>query len=496
MEARFAGSQRVGDRRRRRLAVGADDNADNLGRPSELSAPAASFRAVDGAHADGLQTEPSMSLHLAVAKVIPAEGWKYLVGGLLALALGASLIIAGCFASELQTLAGPGISNLFAHSNGRVAQWFSSLLLLLCAQLALLIWWTRSRSLEDFDGRYWLWIRTACVWLVLSGCVSVGAHNVALDTVLSIRPGLSREWANLCWIVPAAALGALLVGALVREMRGCRASCCLLLLACAGHLSTAGLHLELESFFSPVLRVVLIQVGLLIGHVALFVSMWLHARHVLYCSADPAPLSRRTWRIPRPHFRLPHFQLPHFQLPHFQLPHFQLPQWRSLQAGQDRGKAFESQAPPEGPKSRRKRPITPAAAEIVSQGVSESIPIDFAAPSTGSTSKPRIRFDSRHLESSQTTAPEDASPSQKDAGGRQNSSNQHSPNAIGSPNIGPAESVAPAGENVAEMATCRDESADPDEASEEGLSKPELRGLSKKQRRRMMQELRERESRR
>ena len=64
---------------------------------------------------------------------------------------------------------------------------------------------------------------------------------------------------------------------------------------------------------------------------------------------------------------------------------------------------------------------------------------------------------------------------------------------MGSPHIGPAESEEPSAQNLAEMATCRDESADPDEASEESLSKPELRGLSKKQRRRMMQELRDRE---
>ena len=415
MEARFAGSQRVGDRRRRRLAAGADDNADNPNadnpaRPDELSAPAGSFRAVESAHTGGLQTETSTSPHLPVALVIPADGWKYLAGGLLGLAFSAAIVIAGCFTPELQTLAGPGISGLFALPNGRVAQWFSSLLLLLCAQLALLIWWTRSRSLEDFEGRYWLWIRTAGVWLVFSGCVSIDAHNAALDTLLNIRPGLSREWATLCWMIPAAAVGVLLVGALVVEMRGCRASRVLLLLACACQLSTAGLHLEFESVFSPALRAVLVQVGLLTGHVALFVSMWLHARHVLYYTADPAPLSTRTWRVPRPHFRLPHFRLSHFR-----------------------------------------------------------------------------------LEPSQHAASADGAPVQTDAGGREERRIEHSPIALGSRNTGPAESDAPASEAVAEMATCRDEPADSEDVSEEGASKPELRGLSKKQRRRLMQELRDRE---
>lgn len=482
MEARFAGSQRAGDRRRRRLAVGVDDyadtaNPDDPGRSRELSAPAGSFRCVDSAHIDRLETAPSTPLHLSLANVVPAEGWKYLVGGLLGLAFGAVVTITGCFAPELQTLAGPGISGLFALPNGRVAQWFSSFLLLLCAQLALLIWWTRSRSLEDFEGRYWLWIRTACIWIVFSGCVSIEAHSVALKTLLHIRPELSREWSNLCWMIPVATLGALLVKALVREMRGCRASRALLLLAFACQLSAAGLHLALEAVCSPSLRAILVQVGLLIGHVALFISMWLHARHVLHCTADPAPIPPRTWRMPRPHFRLAHFRLS---------------PWRFMQVRLNRGRAPEPQAPLEGTKSRRKRQVREAAAETVAQAVSE--PIDKNPASQAEhPSKPRIRFDSRHPGPLQNAAPAGGAPAQADGEGGEESGNDGSPFATGTRNTGPTESEGPAGRIVAEIAICTDGSTDSEVASEEGLSKPELRGLSKKQRRRLMQELRDRE---
>jgi hypothetical protein len=68
-----------------------------------------------------------------------------------------------------------------------------------------------------------------------------------------------------------------------------------------------------------------------------------------------------------------------------------------------------------------------------------------------------------------------------------------SPFAMASPNRGPSESEDSAGETVAETTTGRNGSTDSDEASDDGVSRPEMRGLSKKQRRRLIQELRDRE---
>jgi hypothetical protein len=477
MEARFAGSQRVGDRRRRRLAVGADDNADNPNadgtiRPNELAAPAGSFRAADSGHTEGPSLEPLAGLYLPVARIIPVAGWKYLAGGLVGLAISAAIVIAGYFAPVIETFAGPGISDLLALPNGRLAQWFSGLLLLLCSQLSLVVWWARSRSLEDFEGRYWLWIRTAAVWLFCSGCVSIEAHNAVLKTLLYLRPDLSREHANLCWMVPAAMLGVLLVGALVREMRGCRASRAILLVACACQLLTAGLHLELESFLSSVARVILVQAGLLTGHVLLFVSMWLHARHVLHCTAEPAPHVRRTWRIPRPHFGFSG--------------------WRPLQAWRNRKNAVELRAPHEGPKSRRKRPAAEAAAQIATQAQTEAVPGDSTAPVAERLAKPRIRFDVRHLERSQQAVVDEESLDQIDARSGQESSEEETPAAMRPRNFGNARSV-PAGQTADDTTDGAVEPDEPDDSQENGYSKPELRGLSKKQRRRLMQELRDRE---
>jgi hypothetical protein len=485
MEARFAGSQRVGDRRRRRLAAGADDNADNPNadnsvRPVELSAPTGSFRAADSAHTEEHATGQAAALDLPLAGLVPAEGWKYVAGGLLGLAIGSGIVITGYLAPRIPGITGTAISELLALPNGRLAQWFSSLLLLLSAQLALLVWWARSRSLEDYEGRYWLWIRTAGFWLAFSGCVSIEAHNLALSTLLKIQPGLSHQYANLCWMIPVTCLAALLVGALVREMCACRTSRALVLVASACLLSAAGLRLEFEMIFSPLVRGILIQAGLLTGYVSLFVSMWLHARHVLHFSADPAPRPRRNWRIPRPHFRISPLRMS---------------QWRPMLAWRNRRNAAESLTPAESPKARRKKqPAIAATAEIENPAKAESIPSPPAAPPTQRTSKPRIRFDARHLEALPQVEAEDGTPPDPiDQHSEQTSRDEQTPDTNGPSQNRSAESKSFAVEAQVDTTPVPDGAAEPDETADEGPSKPELRGLSKKQRRRLMQEMRDRE---
>jgi len=196
-----------------------------------------------------------------------------------------------------------------------------------------------------------------------------------------------------------------------------------------------------------------VQAGLLTGHVALFTSMWLHARHVVHLSADPAPGPNRIWRIPRPHFRVSR------------------PKW--IRAGDAGIKTVESQqAPLEGPQTERKRPVNENQAESANQAASDAIPASPAAMMQAERpAKPRIRFDGRHQESSgQLPSDESRDPDQSDA----------VTGATG----------ASTGKN--ELIDGVDE-AQQEEGPGDGSAKPELRGLSKKQRRRLMQELRDRE---
>jgi hypothetical protein len=469
MGARFAGSQRLGDRRRRRLAVETDDVSGDAGQRRAMPAPPAGTRALESAHAAGSADHATPSFDHAVAAVVPRRWWKYVIGGMTCLSIAGGLVTAGACASDLSAALGPGIERLFAFPDGTAAIWFSSLLLSVSAQLSFFIWWVRSQSEKDFEGRYWLWIKVMCAWLLFGGCVATAAHAAAQSTLMHLWPGINFRTATLGWLVPAAAAGIATLISLAREMRGCRWSRALLLLGAVAYLSAAGLHLELEARLTPGTRRLSLEAFLLAGHVAVFMSMWLHARHVLYCTFDPANTPKSRWRLPRPHFRLPRLG------------------WnRNQPTG-----APTAEAPP----ARRKRPATSAESEPQRSTAPERGPAG-ATPreQAGSARNSQFPIDSRqeHLsarpdEPAIQTIPAftgDRAPADAASGGSANPR----------PRDAAAEATPAADRDPRDGSAGEPCESDPGAGDAEDVpSKPDLRGLSKKQRRRLMQELRERE---
>src|SRR5437868_6899391 len=139
MGARFAGSQRLGDRRRRRLAVETDDATDD--RPGVLPAPPGESRLVDCPDSKSVAGPSAFPFAVAVERFVPRQPWKYALAGLACLAVCAFLLLAGSYAVELSEIAGSGFERLFSFPDAPVAKWFSSMLLAVSGQLALLIWW-------------------------------------------------------------------------------------------------------------------------------------------------------------------------------------------------------------------------------------------------------------------------------------------------------------------------------------------------------------------
>ncbi len=482
MGARFAGSHRLGDRRRRRLAVESDEGLSRSTGGGALPAPEGRTRVVEPPHAD--LAIPTTALCLPVTALIPGEWWKYLIGGLACLAVGGSLLTAGWFSPQLIDAAGPGIERLFAFREALAARWFSSLLLLLSAQLAVCIWWRRSQSERDFEGHYWLWIRAACVWLFLSACVSTSVHQTLREIVLHFRPALPGELAILGWLIPAGAVSIWVGVPLSREMRGCRESRALLFAAGGWYIVGSGLCFDVEGVVPELLRPLILQGCLLAGNVSLFVSMWLHARHVMHSTLDPAIIRKSNWRIPRPHFLISRL-------------------WSPRPVARE-----QSSAKPQNGSSSTKRPrkklAVAAGMELNSITGREAEPLKpepvrEVAPDTPKTKalspgKPRFRLDARHenLLGTVDLATEVQAGVASDLPANTGVSNER-------PAAAPTQDVEPV--ELAALANNADETAqshetDPDSAgneSDDESPNPDLRGLSKKQRRRLMQELRDRQ---
>jgi hypothetical protein len=474
MEARFAGSQRLGDRRRRRLAVETEDGIDPALTVGELPAADGSGRMVHSAAPEATR-EP---IALPLERLIPVQWWKYALGALAGLLVGGAILTASWYEALGARLVGPGVTRLFALPGAPAAAWFSGLLLNLSAQLALIIWWGRSRSLKDFDGRYRLWTRTAGAWLLLSFCAVTGAHRAWNETVLRLVPAGVLPVESLPWLVPAAIVGLGILVALNREMSGCRASRVLMLCAALCYVASGSLHLPLRIPIASRVRELALAGAAMLGHLCVFLSMWLHARHVLHCTPDPSGKSKRRLRIPRPHFRLPRLGLG---------------QNRSESTDSteaDAREVIESREP-----KRRGRKVARGDRASAKPAGDAAGDADSAPPRT-----------TRRIDSEPT---EPAISIPRKPGSRAAETGEDGPAAEASlpESLGDDEplTLPPRREFVeaASDAQCpsppgqaedsRPDEGDDDDGWTESFPKPDMRGMSKKQRRRLMQELRDKE---
>lgn len=305
MSSGFTGAERLDERRRRRLVSEMDDPSNGDGAPNAddrqtLPSPDGVTRGLDAP-----QTDRVTGLDYAVKPagwVISPKIWKHFAAAAVLWLTGLGITWVGTVESDWTAQFGPGVSRLFGNA-GTARPWFGGVLLLAASQLALWIWWMRRQSFRDFAGSYRVWPWTVSYLFAVSFGTATGAHLSLRDLVGSIRPEWSDLIRNVCWIGPTLTIGALLTAALQREMRGCRASLWLLQLAGLLTLVQATLSLELIRLADVTWHAALEQTTLVTIQVFTLLSLALHLRHVSYFSAEPTEASQRRFRIPKPHFR-------------------------------------------------------------------------------------------------------------------------------------------------------------------------------------------------
>jgi len=282
-----------------------DDQSNGDGAPSAddrqtLPSPAGVTRGLDAPQTDRV-TGSDYAVKPA-GWVISPKLWKHFAAAAVVWLTGLGITWVGTVAADGTTQLGPAVSRLFG-SSGTVRPWFGGVLLLAASQFALWIWWMRRQSFRDFAGSYRVWPWTVSYLFAVSFGIATGAHLSLRDLVGSIRPEWSDLIRNVCWIGPTLTAGALLTAALQREMRGCRASLWLLQLAGLLTIVQAARSLGLIRLSDATWHAALEQMTLVTIHVFTLLSLSLHLRHVSYFSAEPTEASQRRFRIPKPHFR-------------------------------------------------------------------------------------------------------------------------------------------------------------------------------------------------
>ena len=267
------------DRRRRLLA---EDLTANSGLPSQDAAGTLPRNDQPHAHksqnygdAEFLQTQ------LRMTDLVPRRLLSYLlllkvglaaIGGLMALYVWIPDLL---HAPQLR----PAMADL--GSCGSLGNWFASLLLLAAGLLAIIIYSVRRYKVDDYHGRYHVWLWAAACWFLMATDVAASLHQGLQQVMISLTHARIAGDGSIWWVVPTLLLLGSIGSRLLIDMWSSRLSSAALILAALAYLTALVAFyprypLEVRSF--PITAG---RGRLLGGHLLLAMAMGLHARYVI-----------------------------------------------------------------------------------------------------------------------------------------------------------------------------------------------------------------------
>lgn len=176
-------------------------------------------------------------------------------------------------------------------SRGNVGAWYGACLLALGSAAALVILSVRCHRVDDYSGRYrvWLWTAAALLWGSLD-CAS-GIHH-AIGAGMAVLAG-QPQLADLCWLgVYLLVFGALAVRLGIETWHSLSAFSALAIAAVL-YLVAGMAALGLWTITSQLVSTVFVSSITLVAHVAVIATLALYARHVCLDAAGKLPLRLR-----------------------------------------------------------------------------------------------------------------------------------------------------------------------------------------------------------
>ena len=176
-------------------------------------------------------------------------------------------------------------------SRGSVGAWYGACLLALGSAASLVILSVRRHRVDDYSGRYqiWVWTAAALLWGSLD-CAS-GIHH-AIGAGMAVLAG-TPQLADICWLgVYLLVFGALAVRLGIETWHTLSAFSALAVAAVL-YIVAGMLALGLWSITSQLVSTVMVSSMTLMAHVAVIATLALYARHVCLDAAGKLPLRLR-----------------------------------------------------------------------------------------------------------------------------------------------------------------------------------------------------------
>jgi hypothetical protein len=177
------------------------------------------------------------------------------------------------------------LASLDAKERGSLSAWYSSSLLAAAAALGVVVFGIRAHRVDDYRGRYriWLWTAAALGWLSLDAATSIHDSLGLGVTLLAGKQVLTASLAAGCtitWIAIYALVFGTLAIRLGVELWPSRLSFAALLVACVLYACGALFQLDMLSAPVSIIAGVFESTITMLAHLSLLASIGLYARHV------------------------------------------------------------------------------------------------------------------------------------------------------------------------------------------------------------------------
>ena len=224
---------------------------------------------------------------LRVFDVLPQTAWSLV--SVFTLGLGSIVGLGICHSYRLQWdwFQPTDVASLDIGSGQSIATWLASLTLFLAGVICLMIFVIRRHKIDDYGGRYGLWLWSAAGCVIASVDATAGVHRLVQSTLMRLTGLALHGDGSLWWMLCVVLFGGYLAIRAFVDMRPSVLARSFLLLSALSYMGASVFHLELTRTSLPFRQIdiglaseLIENAALLVGHFFLLYSLLLYARAV------------------------------------------------------------------------------------------------------------------------------------------------------------------------------------------------------------------------
>jgi hypothetical protein len=181
-------------------------------------------------------------------------------------------------------------------STGSLAAWVAAVVMLLASALSLLIYSLRRHRIDDYRGRYRIWLAASAACFVLSANSIACLHHVLAFTLSHVTGWTALRNGAVWWLVAAGVPLAWIAFRTLRDVLECRLAATLWIAATSCYVAAAVSYLGLVPAIAPHIDPILDAVLTLIGHWLLLAGVVSYARYIVLDAQGLIPLRTSSTR--------------------------------------------------------------------------------------------------------------------------------------------------------------------------------------------------------